>query len=109
MGKRELLLIAAFVVVGAIVYQFTAPPPAEGERSFQPGQLIEHVRRAIAGNRASAELVTRSSYPVHADVSELRFDQLRSASLTVIGEARSDIDAELHVHSNAFDDQEAQQ
>ena len=34
MGKRELLLIVAFVIVGAIVYQFTAPPPAPGERSF---------------------------------------------------------------------------
>lgn len=109
MGKRELLLIAAFVVVGAIVYQFTAPPPADGERSFQPGQVIEHIRRAIAGNRASAEIVNRSTQPVEPDVSELRFEPLKSASLTIIGEDRSDIDAELRVHSNAYDEQEAQQ
>ena len=109
MGKRELLLIAAFVVVGAIVYQFTAPPPAAGERSFQPGRIFDHIRRAIAGNRASAELVNRSNHAVEPGVSELRFDQLRSANLTIIGENRSDIDAELRVHSNAYDEQEAEQ
>lgn len=107
MGKRELLLIAAFVVVGAVVYQFTAPPPAAGERSFQPGQVIEHIRRAIRGNRASAEVVTRSTHPVDASVSEVRFD-LKSANLTIVGEDRSDIDAELLVHSNAYDNEEAQ-
>jgi hypothetical protein len=109
MGKRELLLIVAFVLVGAIVYQFTAPPPAEGERSFQPGQLFDHIRRAIGGNRASADTVNRSTHPVQPDVSELRFEQLKSANLTIIGEDRSDIDAELRVHSNAYDEQEAQQ
>ena len=31
MGKRELLLVLGFAVVGTIVYQFTARPAAEGE------------------------------------------------------------------------------
>jgi hypothetical protein len=108
MGKRELLLIAAFVVVGAIVYQFTAPPPAAGERSFAPGQVLEHVRRAMRGNRASAELSTKTTYPVESGVSELRFADLKSTNVTITGEDRSDIDAELRVHSNAYDDEEAQ-
>ncbi len=108
MGKRELLLIAAFVVVGSIVYQFTAPPPAAGERSFAPGQVLDHVRRAMRGNRASAELSTRSTYPVDAAVSELRFADLKSTNVTITGEDRSDIDAELRVHSNAYDNEEAQ-
>ena len=64
MGKRELLLIAAFVIVGAMVYQFTAPPAAPGERRFVPGQILDHVRRAMRGNRSSAEVVTKSTYPV---------------------------------------------
>lgn len=108
MGKRELLLIAAFVVVGAIVYQFTAPPPAPGERSFAPGNIIDHVRRAMRGNRASAEVVTKSTYDVDSGVTELRFSDLRSASLTVTGEDRANIEAELLVHSNGYDDAEAQ-
>jgi len=107
MGKRELLLIVAFVVCGAIVYQFTAPPPAAGERSFAPGQLFEHIRRAMRGNRASAEVTTRSTHPVDAELSELRFADMKSANITIHGETRSDIDVELVVHSNGFDDDEA--
>jgi hypothetical protein len=108
MGKRELLLIAAFAIVGLIVYQFTAPPPAEGERSFAPGQILDHIRRAVRGNQASAELVTKTTYPVAPGVSEIRFGDLRSATLTVTGEDRTDIEAELLVHSNAYDEAEAQ-
>jgi hypothetical protein len=108
MGKRELLLIAAFVLVGGIVYQFTAPPPAPGERNFAPGQVLEHVRRAMRGNRASTELTTRTTHPVDADVSELRFADLKSTNVNITGEDRSDIVAELRVRSNAYDDDEAQ-
>ena len=108
MGKRELLLIAAFVIVGAIVYQTTAPAPAPGERSFAPGQILDHIRRAVRGNQASAEVVTRSTHQVDPEVSELRFEDLRSATLIVTGEDRTNIEAELLVHSNGFDDDEAQ-
>ena len=108
MGKRELLLIAAFVIVGAIVYQFTAPAPAPGERSFVPGQILDHVRRAMRGNRASAEVLTKSNYPVEPGVSEITFSGLLTATLTITGEDRKDIEAELLVHSNAYDDEEAQ-
>src|SRR4029453_754738 len=107
MGKRELLLIAAFVVVGAVVYQFTAPPPAPGERNFAPGQVLEHIRRAMRGNRASAELTTRSTHPLAPGISELRLADLKSTNVTITGEDRSAIDVELHVRSNAFDDEEA--
>src|SRR3954469_23462049 len=107
MGKRELLLIVAFVVCGAIVYQFTAPPPAAGERTFAVGQLFEHVRRAMRGNRASAEVTTRSTHPVDAAVSELRFADMKSANITIHGEARSDINVEIVVRSSGFDDDEA--
>ena len=34
MGKRELLLIFCFVIVGVVVYQATARPPAPGERGL---------------------------------------------------------------------------
>ena len=94
--------------VGAIVYQFTAPPPAPGERSFAPGQLFEHVRRAMRGNRSSAEVTTRSTHPVDPELSELRFADMKSANITISGEARSDIDVELVVRSNGFDDEEAE-
>jgi hypothetical protein len=107
MGKRELLLIAAFVIVGAIVYQATAPPPAPGERSFSPGQLIEDFRRHLRGNRASAEVVTTGAHPVDPTVTEL-FIATRPPEITITGEDRADISAELRVHSTGYDDAEAQ-
>ena len=108
MGKRELLLIAAFVILGAIVYQFTAPPPAPGERSFSPGRIIESLRREIHGRPASAEQTTTSTHAIDTGVSELRV--LRTGGeLTVTGEDRADMAAELWVHSNGYDEAEARQ
>ncbi len=107
MGKRELLLIVAFVILGAVVYQATAPPPAPGERSFSLGAALESLRRHVRGNRASAELTTSSTHPVDAGVAELRV--ILRSEVTVIGEDRQDINAELRVHSSGYDDGEAQQ
>jgi hypothetical protein len=107
MGKRELLLIAAFVIAGAIVYQVTAPPPAAGERSFSPGRMFEDLRRHIRGNRASADVTTTTTYAVEQGVAELFFSD-RPPEMTIVGENRKDISSELRVHSNGFDDGEAQ-
>jgi Putative adhesin len=106
MGKRELLLVVAFLIAGAVVYQITAPPPAPGERSFSPGQLVEDFRRHLRGNHASAETTTTTHHPVDAAVAELKVT--RTGELTIIGENRTDIEAELHVRSNGFDEAEAQ-
>jgi hypothetical protein len=106
MGKRELLLIIAFIIGGAIVYQATAPPPAPGERSFSPGRLIDDFRRHLRGNRASAETTTVSHHAVGPAVAELKVG--RAAEVTIIGEDRADIEAELHVRSNGSDEAEAQ-
>lgn len=107
MGKRELLLIAAFIIAGAIVYQVAAPPPAPGERGFSPGRLIENIRREMRGNRASAEITTTSTHAVDPAVTELRVG-LPSGELTITGEDRRDIAAEFLVRSNGYDDAEAQ-
>ena len=107
MGKRELLLIAMFVIAGAIVYQATAPAAAPGERSFSVGQLVENFRRHLRGNRASAEVSSRDTHPIDAGVTEIRL-AVKSADVTITGEARTDMDAELRVRSSGYDDAEAQ-
>jgi hypothetical protein len=107
MGKRELLLIAAFVIAGAIVYQVTAPPPAPGERSFSPGQMIEDFRRHLRGNRASVDLTSTNVHAIAPAITEL-FISERPPELTITGENRTDISVELRVHSNAYDEAEAQ-
>jgi hypothetical protein len=108
MGKRELLLIVVFMIAGALVYQATAPPPAPGETSFSIGRMVEGLRRHIRGNRASAVVTTPSTHPLNPDVAELRI-ALRSGDITIVGEDRADIAAELRVESNGYDDAEAQQ
>jgi len=106
MGKRELLLILVFAIAGALVYHTTAPPPAPGERSFSFGQMVDHVRRELRGNRASAESTATTHHPVDAAISELKVNS-RMGELTIVGENRTDIEAELRVRSNGFDEAEA--
>jgi hypothetical protein len=108
MGKRELLLVVVFMIAGAVVYHVSAPPPAPGEQSFSLGQLVENFRRHVRGNRASAESTTTTRHPVDAGVAELRVNS-RMGELTILGEDRPDIEAELRVQSNGYDDAEAQQ
>ncbi len=106
MGKRELLLVAAFVIVGALVYQFTAPPPAPGERSFSLSKLIGNMRREVRGNRAQADTTTTTEHPVPDHVTEIRLT-LGRMDVTITGEDRTSIEAELRVHSTGYDDPEA--
>lgn len=107
MGKRELLLILGFLIAGVIVYHVSAPPPAPGEQSFSLGQLVENFRRHVRGNRAHAESTTTTRHPVDSAVAELRVNS-RMGELTIVGEDRPDIEAELRVQSSGFDDDEAQ-
>jgi len=39
MGKRELLIVAAFVIIGAVAYHVTAPPARAGQAGFSFGAL----------------------------------------------------------------------
>ena len=106
-GKRELLLIVGFLLP-ARLYQVSSPPPAPGERSFSIGQIVEDFRRHLRGNRASAE------FDGGLDASGRRRRDgspagLKSSEITVVGEDRADIAAEMRVHSTGYDDAEAQQ
>lgn len=106
MGKRELILIAVFAVLGATVYRATAPPPAAGERGFSISGILDHVRREMRGNRASAETTNTATQAVDAEVSELRVALLRGP-ITIVGEDRDDVAAEIVARSNGVDEAEA--
>lgn len=107
MGKRELILIAAFVILGGIVYQATAPPPAPGARGFSFGRFLDDVRREVRGNRGFAQRTSTAVQPIDAAVREVRVT-LRRGPITIVGEQRSDVSAELVASSNGSDDAEAQ-
>ena len=106
MGKRELLLICGFAVVGALVYYATAPAAAPGQHGFSIGRVVEEMRREIRGNRSSAEISTTTAIPVRPGVTELRFET-GSAGLTISGEDRADVLCELKVWSSGYDETEA--
>jgi len=108
MGKRELLLVICFVVVGVVVYQVTAPTPAPGERGLSLGRLIEAARREVGGNRAMAELTTTTTQALTSEITELRITGSIS-EVEVQGEDRSDIESTLFVNSRAYNDAEAKQ
>jgi hypothetical protein len=107
MGKRELLLVLAFVIAGALVYQVTAPPARADQPGFSVGGLIEQFRRHVRGNRSNAETTSTTAYPLTSATNEVRV-AINSESLTVVGEDRADVSTELHVTSNGYDEAEAQ-
>jgi hypothetical protein len=107
MGKRELLIITAFVVIGVVAYQIGAAPAAEGRRRFSLATLMDHFREETTGRRASATVTTDGVIPLAADVSEARISSV--ARVTVRGEARDDIGYTLTVEANGPDEGTARQ
>lgn len=102
MGKRELLIIAGFAVVGAIVYQFTAAPSTQTS-SFSFADFFSEARREMRGNPGRASTTHSATIAVDAAVRELRILRV-GRDVQVIGEARTDIEYALAVSSNGPDD-----
>ncbi|HXH07721.1 MAG TPA: hypothetical protein VNI83_14150 [Vicinamibacterales bacterium] len=103
MGKRELLLIAGFVLLGAIVYQVTAPP-SDGA-GLSPTRTIERLRRLVAGNAASVVVERSETLDVPAEIDTLRVENV--AEVRVTGEARANLSAALRVRSTGLDPEDA--
>jgi hypothetical protein len=103
MGKRELIIVAAFVAAGAVAYQLTAPAPKAGERRFSLSALLSGVRRQVQSNAASATITRTGTVALRPGVTELRLTGLRSLPIVVTGEHRDDIGYELWVESNGPD------
>jgi hypothetical protein len=104
MGKRELLLILAFVVVGVIVYQVSAPPAKGG--GFSLGEFARKALREVRSESASAEHKSTAVHPLTPSVQEVRVRGVQR--VTVIGEPRADIATELDVTSSGIDKAEAE-
>jgi len=104
MGKREFLIIIAFVVVGAVAYQVTAPPPKPGERSFSLRQIFSNVRREMSSNNASATVNKSGTIKISPDITEIRVSAERGVPVTIEGEERDDIGYEMPVNSTGPDE-----
>jgi hypothetical protein len=106
MGKRELLLIGVFLVLGMGVYQMTAPPPKPGQEGFSFGRLFSHIRAEIQGEDARAPVDRKAQRAVSASVTRLTLPEFRGM-LTLVGEDREDVDVELHGVMAGLDDKVA--
>src|SRR5450759_4986768 len=97
MGKRELVLISLFVVLGIGVYQFTAAPPPPGSEGMSLGGIIKNMRRGIQGARESATANSEETAAVDPGLHLVRVNIQRSSDITITGEDRTDVAAEVHV------------
>jgi hypothetical protein len=107
MGKRELVIILAFVVAGVLAYQLSVPASEEGTPRFSLSSMMARFRREIRGNRASASVTTRRALELSRGLTEARISGI--AHVTVTGEARQDIEYALSVESNGPDDASARE
>ena len=107
MGKRELVLISVFVVLGIGVYQLTAPPPAPGSEGISISGIFRNMKRGIQGSRESATADSRQTFACDPAVRELRINVSRTSDLTIAGEDRDDVSAEFHATARGFDQAEA--
>jgi len=107
MGKRELVLVLTFVVIGVVVYQLTATPPPAGQQGFSFSRLFQNVRRATRGRPAHATVQKTRSEAIDPSTNELRV-KVPIVDLTVVGEDRTDVATELSVDSDGVDQADAQ-
>lgn len=107
MGKRELLIAAVFLILGFGVYRLTAPPGDGSGSGFSIGRMINEIRREIRGQQGRAETTFAATEAVAGTLSEIRVN-FAVGAITIVGEDRQDIEAEMHVRSTGYDNEEAE-
>jgi hypothetical protein len=107
MGKRELVLISIFVALGALVYQFTAPPPPPGSDEVSIGGIFNKLRREVQGARETAPAEWTGRIAADASIRQIRITLSTPNDLTVTGEERSDVAVELRAVGRGYDQAEA--
>jgi hypothetical protein len=107
MGKRELVLISIFIVLGIAVYQVTAPPAPPGSEGVSVSGIIGRLRRGIRGARETAAADSTQTAAVDPSVRELRVKVARASDLTITGEDRTDIAVAVHATARGYNQAEA--
>src|SRR5436190_13555084 len=106
MGKRELVLIALFLVAGVVVYQVTAPPAPPGS-DLSVGGIFERAKRQMRGARESASGESRQTVAVSAAATIVRISLPRPCDVTIIGADRDDIAIVVHTTARGYTQAEA--
>ena len=107
MGKRELVLVALFVVMGVAVYQFRAEPPPPGSEGVSLGGIMQKLKREVQGSRETATASTSQSRAVDASVKLVRLNLPRPNGLTITGSDANEISVTMQVTARGFSQAEA--
>ncbi len=92
MGKRELVLIVAFVVFGVGVYRLTAPAASPERTGFSFSAVLESIRNEFRREDFKQDATRQAQQEVPDDVSVVAVRDFRG-QLTIQGEDRPDVAA----------------
>jgi hypothetical protein len=106
MGKRELLLFVAFLAFGAVVYQVTAPAPDPNKEGFSLSKFIGQVKAELKGENDETVVNATTSADAPSGDGRLLIPEYRG-TLTILGEDRHDISAELKAVVYGIDEAQA--
>ena len=106
MGKRELLIAAAFIVAGVCAFQLAAPPVKQGDGGFSLSKIIDNARKGMRGEDTFTAPPRKLTYAIGPDVTDIQFEGLNGA-IKITGEDRSDISLVLTVTSTGATEAEA--
>lgn len=102
MGKRELLIAIAFLAVGVLAYELTAPAPKAGEQGFSLTKFWANARRGMRPNAAQQSISQSGTIAVGLSMTDLRVTGV-TRNIRILGEPRADIAYELSVVSSGPD------
>jgi hypothetical protein len=106
MGKRELLLIVAFIALGSVLYQVTAPA-SPGGGGFSLRGMVDHVRREIGPHEEYLGAEHEDTITLDGEIGELRVARVQQ--LEVRGTATPGVRLRWKVHSTGLNEQEAKE
>jgi hypothetical protein len=102
MGKRELLIVIAFMAMGIVAYELAAPAQPAGS-GFSFSRFWQSAARHLRGNRATQSSIQQGVLMLPATATELRVHG-PARGVQVVGEDRRDVAWQLAVESNGPDD-----
>lgn len=105
MGKRELLLLLAFLFLGLVVYQVTAPAGTPNGSGRSWSDVFRNIRGEVFGSRARVSVERAATAAVGPGVKVLDLGEF-SGQLSVEGEDREDIAATVRLSLLGENDQE---
>jgi hypothetical protein len=92
MGKRELLLVAGFALIGVVIYHATMPASPGGGGGF--GEWLARLRSHIQNEWKERRYERKAEVPVPAAVKTVAIE-LERATVTIVGEPRDTAAVEL--------------